>query len=73
MDITHDVSPCDIEEGAWSLAAAYPAFPPRTVFLAVVDPGSQRRGIAIEAGGYRFVGSDNGIFSHILARNPEGW
>ena len=73
VDITHEVSPHDIEAGAWSLAAAYQAFPPRTVFLAVVDPGvgSERRGIVIEAGGYRFVGPDNGIFSHILARNPD--
>ncbi len=73
VDITHDVAPRDIEEGTWSLAAAYRAFPPRTVFLAVVDPGigARRRGIAIEAGGYRFVGPDNGLFSQILARNPD--
>jgi S-adenosyl-L-methionine hydrolase (adenosine-forming) len=72
VDIAHDLQPHDIPEAAFALVAAYRAFPAGTVFLAVVDPGvgSERRGVAIEAGGYRFVGPDNGIFSHILAENP---
>lgn len=73
VDIAHDLPPHDIHEAAFSLFAAYRAFPAGTVFVAVVDPGvgSDRRGIAVEAGGYRFVGPDNGIFSLIYAENGD--
>ena len=65
VDITHEIAPQDIVSGAVELAAAYPYFPPGTVFLVVVDPGvgSTRRGMAAECGGYRFVGPDNGVMS----------
>jgi S-adenosylmethionine hydrolase len=72
VDITHELPRHDISAGAYSLAAAYRAFPAGTVFLAVVDPGvgSARRALALEAAGYRFVGPDNGIFTHVLAEHP---
>ena len=40
-----------------------------TIFLAVVDPGvgSARRGIAAEAGDYRFVAPDNGVLTAVFA------
>jgi S-adenosylmethionine hydrolase len=65
VDLTHDIAPQDITAAALELAAAYRYFPAGTVFLVVVDPGvgSPRRGIAVEAGGYRFVGPDNGVLS----------
>ena len=73
VDIAHDVPPHDVSEGAWALFAAYRAFPAETVFLAVVDPGvgSERRGLALEASTYRFVGPDNGLFSFILSEHPD--
>jgi S-adenosylmethionine hydrolase len=73
VDIAHDLPPHDVAAGAFALAAAYRAFPAGTVFLAVVDPsvGSERRALAGEAGGYRFVGPDNGILSHVLAEHPQ--
>ena len=51
LDITHDITPHDVVEGALQLAASYRFFPPGTIFLAIVDPGvgSPRRGIAAEA------------------------
>jgi hypothetical protein len=72
VDITHELPRHDVAAAAFSLAAAHRAFPSRTVFVAVVDPGvgSDRRALALEAGGYRFVGPDNGIFSLILAEHP---
>src|SRR5215475_6598943 len=39
MDITHQVTPFQIEEGARFLAAVSPYYPSGTVFLVVVDPG----------------------------------
>jgi S-adenosylmethionine hydrolase len=72
VDILHDVEPHDVEGGAFALGAAYAAFPAGTVFVAVVDPGvgSSRRGLAIEAGSYRFVGPDNGLMTEVLAEHP---
>jgi len=72
VDITHHVAPHAVAEAARSLQAAYRAFPGGSVFLVVVDPGvgTARRGLAIEAGGYRFVGPDNGVFSRVLDAHP---
>ena len=71
-DITHDIQVHDVLGGALELAAAYKYFPPATVFLAVVDPGvgSARRGIAAEAGGYRFVAPDNGLLTFVFRESP---
>jgi len=68
VDITHDVPPQDILTGALELAAACPFFPAGTIFLVVVDPGvgSARRGLAVEAGGFRFVAPDNGLLTAVL-------
>jgi S-adenosylmethionine hydrolase len=68
VDITHDIPPQDILSGALELAAAFKYFPPGTVFLCVVDPGvgSMRRGIAADAGGYRFVAPDNGLLTMVF-------
>lgn len=64
VDLTHDIAPGDVAAGAYALGRAWRRFPPRTVHLAVVDPGvgSSRRAIACEAGGQCFVGPDNGLF-----------
>src|SRR5690349_7405576 len=68
VDITHDVPPHDVLAGALELAAAYRYFPVGTIFLVVVDPGvgSARRGLAAEAGDYRFVAPDNGVLTPVL-------
>ena len=72
LDITHDITPHDVIEGALQLAASYRYFPAGTIFLAVVDPGvgSARRGIAVEAGEYRFVAPDNGLLTAVLREVP---
>ena len=73
VDISHDISRHAIREAAFVLRASVTAFPAGTAFVAVVDPGvgTNRRGIAVRAGGYFFVGPDNGIFSFILIDHPE--
>jgi S-adenosylmethionine hydrolase len=72
VDITHDVTAHDVLEGALQLVAAYKYFPAGTVFLVVVDPGvgSTRRGLAAEAGDYRFVGPDNGVMTAVFRETP---
>lgn len=69
VDVVHDLPPHDVPAGALALECAHRAFPAGTVFIAVVDPevGSERRALAAEAGGYRFVGPDNGILAPVLS------
>jgi S-adenosylmethionine hydrolase len=68
VDITHEVPPHDVLAGALELAASYKYFPAGTIFLVVVDPGvgSTRRGIAAEAGDFKFVAPDNGVLTAVL-------
>jgi len=68
VDISHDLPAHDVFGAALELAAAYKYFPTGTIFLVVVDPGvgSTRRGIAAEAGDYKFVAPDNGVLSAVL-------
>ncbi len=68
VDLTHGVSPQDVAAGAYLLQTGYGWFAPGTIHLAVVDPGvgADRRAIAAEAGGHRFVAPDNGLLSLIL-------
>lgn len=70
VDITHQISPQDMEEGAFILANAYAYFPRGTIHLAVVDPGvgGPRRPILVETENYIFVGPDNGLFTMALKR-----
>ncbi|MCI0779606.1 MAG: SAM-dependent chlorinase/fluorinase, partial [Chloroflexi bacterium] len=70
VDITHEVPPQDVRAGAYALDAAWDAFPPGTVHVAVVDPGvgTDRLPIAACGPGATFVGPDNGTLSYVLAR-----
>ncbi|MGB9380635.1 SAM hydrolase/SAM-dependent halogenase family protein [Candidatus Binatus sp.] len=73
IDITHGVPAQSVVAGAIALRESWRYFPPRTVFLAVVDPGvgTARAPIAIETrAGARFVGPDNGLLW--LAANQAG-
>src|SRR5215204_4684534 len=72
VDITHDLPPHDIAFAAHELAATYKYFPPGTIFLVVVDPGvgTSRRGLAAEAGGFKFIAPDNGVWTAVLREAP---
>lgn len=69
IDITHAIQPQNIRQGAFALFNAYRYFPAGTIFLVVVDPGvgSERRPVAVRAGGYAFVAPDNGVLAYVLA------
>lgn len=68
IDISHDVSPQDVRQGARLLATAVPYFPRGTIHVAVVDPGvgSSRRAIALETPSAILIGPDNGLFTPFL-------
>src|SRR5579871_4616372 len=73
VDISHDVAPFAIAEGAYVIAQAYRYFPKKTVHVVVVDPGvgGARRAIVAEAGGQLFVAPDNGVLAMIYAREKH--
>jgi S-adenosyl-L-methionine hydrolase (adenosine-forming) len=68
VDISHLVPPQDIFAGAFTLGQAWAMFPPRTINLAVVDPGvgTARKAIAATAGDRYFVAPDNGILTWVM-------
>ncbi len=71
VDITHEIEKFNIRMGAFVLASATPYFPPRTIHVAVVDPGvgTKRRPIIVETRRSHYVGPDNGLL--MLAAQKE--
>jgi S-adenosylmethionine hydrolase len=72
MDITHQVPPFSIEDGARMLAGVTPYYPSGTVFLAVVDPGvgTSRKAVIVKSKkGQYFVLPDNGLVTPVIDRD----
>ena len=67
-DAAHDIPPGDVRGGAWALGAYWRLYPPRTVHVAVVDPGvgSQRRPLALEVEDRIIIAPDNGLITEVL-------
>lgn len=71
-DITHQVTPFSIEEGARYLAAVTPYYPAGTVFVGVIDPGvgTSRKAMVVKTKkGQYFVVPDNGLVSPVVDRD----
>lgn len=73
VDITHMIPPQDVFGAAYTLGQAWQLFPPKTVHLAVVDPGvgTARKALAVSAGGHFFVAPDNGILSFVMEAQED--
>jgi hypothetical protein len=73
VDISHEVQPFEIADGAFTIAQAYRYFPKGTVHVVVVDPGvgSTRRAVLVEAAGQYFIGPDNGVFTMVYDRESH--
>ncbi len=72
MDITHQVTPFSIEDGARFLAAVTPYYPANTVFVVVVDPGvgtSRKAIITKSKKGQYFDLPDNGLITPVADRD----
>ncbi len=72
IDITHQVTPFDIAQGARFLAGSAPYFPRDAVFVGVVDPGvgSTRKAIIAKSKvGQFFVVPDNGLLTLVQDRD----
>jgi S-adenosylmethionine hydrolase len=63
VDISHGIEKFNVQMGAYVLASTAPHFPPKTVHVAVVDPGvgTKRRPIIVKTKKGYYVGPDNGL------------
>jgi S-adenosylmethionine hydrolase len=73
VDITHNVTPFDLLDGALTIGSAYSYFPSKTIHVVVVDPGvgTERRPLLVSATNQYFVAPDNGVLSVIYEREKE--
>ena len=72
VDLTHQVTPFSIRDGARFLYGATPYFPAGTVFVVVIDPGvgSTRKAIVARSKrGQFFVLPDNGLLTLVEQRD----
>ncbi len=74
VDITHEVPPQDLLQGAFLLSTAWRFFPSGTVHVAVVDPGvgTERKPLLVQACDHFFIAPDNGILSLVLPSDNAG-
>jgi S-adenosylmethionine hydrolase len=72
VDLSHQVTPFSILDGARFLYGATPYYPAGTVFTVVIDPGvgSTRKAVIIKSKrGQYFVLPDNGLITLVAARD----
>jgi S-adenosylmethionine hydrolase len=67
VDISHEIAPYSVMEGAFVIASAFRHFPKGSIHVVVVDPGvgSSRKPLLVVSRSGFFLGPDNGIFSYI--------
>jgi len=72
VDLTHDIDPQNVLEGALFVAASAPYFPIGTIHVVVVDPGvgTGRRPVVVLAAGQFFVTPDNGLLTLFVREHP---
>lgn len=65
VDLSHEIAPQDIGQGAFVLETSLPYFPEEAVHVCVVDPGvgSARRAIVVAIGPTLLVAPDNGVLA----------
>ncbi|HOE17417.1 MAG TPA: SAM-dependent chlorinase/fluorinase [Syntrophorhabdaceae bacterium] len=75
VDITHEIDPQDIREGAFIIEEYCRYFPDGTIHLCVVDPtvGSARRPIIVAKDSHFFIGPDNGLFTLLYRDDYEAY
>jgi len=72
VDLTHQVTPYSILDGARFLVGASPYYPSGTVFVTVIDPGvgSTRKAVVVKSKrGQYFVLPDNGLITLVQDRD----
>lgn len=67
-DISHQIKPQNIMQGAITLWRVAPFFPEGSIHVAVVDPGvgTNRRALAAQLGDQLYVAPDNGLLTPLI-------
>jgi len=64
IDISHNIEPFNIIQGAYMLSNVYHEFPEGTIHLVGIDTSlPSKRHIILKQNGHFFIGPDNGVFS----------
>ncbi len=73
VDVTHEVAPQAVAEGAFALGRAFRVFAPDAVHVAVVDPGvgTDRNALLLVTPDGRFLAPDNGLLTYAVREAPE--
>ena len=73
VDVSHSVTPFDLQQAAFTLEHAWHRFPAGTIHLVCVGPAPSARfnHIAFRMKDHFFVGSNNGLFSLLSDERPE--
>jgi S-adenosyl-L-methionine hydrolase (adenosine-forming) len=73
VDITHQVAPYDLLEGALAIANSYSYFPARSIHVVVVDPGvgTERRPLLVSGQNQYFLAPDNGVLSGVYEKEQN--
>ena len=71
IDISHEIRPFDVVEGAWILHNASQYFPDETIFWGMINPGAELRGNSIffitEKPKQYFIGASRILFENVIA------
>jgi S-adenosylmethionine hydrolase len=72
-DISHLVTPFDLQQAAYVLGHSWSRFPEGTVHVISVGPSPSARfnHVAFRSGSHYFVGPNNGLFSLVYGIQPE--
>src|SRR6184192_2383923 len=67
VNLTHDITPFQLDEAGFWLSRAWREFPSGTVHVAVVDPGvgTARDILLLSAAGHLFLAPDNGLLDRV--------
>ena len=73
VDISHTVSPQNINQAAFILKNAAPFFPKNSIHLIVVDPGvgGNRKILLVRTSQHTYIAPDNGVLKYILDQNSD--
>ena len=68
VDISHDITPFNIQQAAYVLRNCFKDFPQGTIHIISIDDEltSKNEHLAVKANGHYFIGTDNGLFSLLL-------
>ena len=73
VDVTHEIAPQAVAEGAEAVGRALRVFGPDTVHVAVVDPGvgTERNALLLATPDGLFLAPDNGLLTYAVRESPE--